>query len=73
LNWHGGGGVPRIVQPSVMYTGLGEECLPLVVVGVRVERATVRVSEYPPFVVPELPGGRALGFLHCLVGLQQHD
>src|SRR6202011_1837200 len=29
LNWHGGGGVPRVVQPSVMYTGLAEQRFPL--------------------------------------------
>jgi hypothetical protein len=56
-----------------VYTGLAEKCLPLVVVGVRVERAAVRVGEYPSVVVPELAGGGALGFLLCLVGLQEED
>jgi hypothetical protein len=73
LYWHGGGGVPRVVQPSVMYTGLAEQRFPLVVVGVRVERAAALVGEHPFFVMPELAGGRAFGFLLCLMGLQQQD
>jgi hypothetical protein len=44
-----------------------------VVVGVRVERAAVRFGEYPSFVVPELAGGDALGFLVFPVGAQQPD
>jgi hypothetical protein len=55
--------VPRVVQPGLTYTGLTEQRFPLVVVGVRIERATVRPCEYPSFAMPELAGGRALGFL----------
>jgi hypothetical protein len=53
-----------------MHSGLAEQCLPLVVVGVRVERAAIRVGKYPFFVMPDLTSGIPLGFLLCLVGLQ---
>jgi hypothetical protein len=62
--------VPCVVQPSIMYTGLAEQCLPLVIVGVQVERAAVWPDEYPSFVVPELAGGPMLSFLLFLAGLQ---
>src|SRR6266568_4520964 len=64
---HGGGGVACVVQPGLTYTGHTEQRFPLVVVGVRIERAAVRLGEYPSFVVPELASGRALGFLLCPV------
>lgn len=39
----------------------------------RVEGLPVRFGEHPSFVVPELAGGLALGFLVLLVDLQQDD
>ena len=65
--------MPRIVQPSVMYTGLAEKCLPLVVVGVRVEQSAVRLGEYPSFVMPELTGSCTFSVLRFPVNMQQRD
>jgi hypothetical protein len=61
------------MQPGLPYTGLTEQRFPLMVVSVRIERPTIRLGEYPPFAMPELAGGRVLGFLLCLAGLQQQD
>jgi len=42
------------VQPGLAQLGLFEQPLPLVVVGVRVERLAVRGSEDPALLVPDL-------------------
>ena len=43
------------------------------VIGVRVERPTVWLGEYPSFVVPELTSGYAFGALCFLVDFKQHN
>jgi hypothetical protein len=50
-----------------------QQPLPLVVISVRVKRATVRLGEDPPLVMPELASYLALGVLPCAMLPEQRD
>ncbi len=67
----GRGGVPGGVQPSLAQPGVFEQPLPLVVVGVRVERLPGGAGEQPASLMPELACDRAFPLLLGKVGAEQ--
>ena len=61
------------MQPGLAQAGLFEQALPLVVVGVRVERLAGRGGEHPAFLVPLLPCLLPFPILLGLVRAEQLD
>jgi hypothetical protein len=59
------------VQPAVPEAGVGEQPLPMHVVGVRVDRLTARSGEDVPRVPPELRRGDPLLLLLIAVPFEQ--
>lgn len=53
---HSCGGVSGIVEPGFAYANLGEERLPVAVVGSGIEGSASGLGEDPAFVVPQIPG-----------------
>ena len=67
---HGGCGVPGVVKPRRPHLGFVEKIPPFLVVGPRVDRPAVRLSEDPPLLAPQVGGGSAFLVLGVPVELQ---
>jgi hypothetical protein len=63
----GCGCVACVVEPCIAQPSFREETLPLVIVGIRVERPTVWLGEQTSPVAPKLASGLPLGVLASLV------
>lgn len=68
---HGGGCVPRVVEPSVTHPGLDEEALPCVPVRAGVDRSPGLRGENPTLVEPQLCG--ILALVRLVVGVRSQQ